>query len=267
MNDTPVDIEMVTAQGIAVATAWVGDVDTSTTPIVWLHGLGGSSTVSFANVATVLASSGWRSLLIDLPGHGHSEVPENWPYTIEAMASLVMEVVAGLADGPVKLFGHSMGGSVAIICAHHFPGAIERLIVAEPNLDPATGTISPRIARRSEDHFVTQGYPALPRATRLLADKGDIESRDWLQTLEMASPMALHRCATSLMAHRSLSFGEQLAALSIPVATIRGERSSFETIRGDDSLTGYVVPDAGHQMFAGNPGAFVEILDHILRRT
>lgn len=260
MDDTPGNIEFVRVRDIPVATAWTGSHEPEAPVLVWIHGLGGASTIAFAGVANYRELRGWRSLLVDLPGHGHSLAPEDWSYEIEAMAGEVTEAVSSLVDGPVILFGHSMGGSVAIGCAHRFPASIERLVVAEPNLDPGKGSISPRIAGQDEEHFVTQGYPALLRATRLLADRGDVESREWLRTLEMADPMALHRCSTSLLANRTPTFREQLAALSMPVATISGERSSYESVAADGNVRGYVVPGAGHQMIAGNPGGFVQAL-------
>jgi pimeloyl-ACP methyl ester carboxylesterase len=262
MDQAAVDIEVVHA--LAVATAWAGSRESGAPALVWLHGLGGSSTVAFAGVANHRKLGGWRSLLVDLPGHGSSEAPDGWPYEIEALADLVMEAVSSLLDRPATLFGHSMGGSVAIACAHRHPDAFERLIVAEPNLDPGKGTISVRIAGQDEDRFVQQGYPALLRTTRILAERGDTESRDWLRTLELADPVALHRCSRSLLAERSPTFRQQLAGLSIPVSVISGEHSSFEMTPNDHNLQGYVVPDAGHQMIAGNADGFIGTMAHIL---
>jgi pimeloyl-ACP methyl ester carboxylesterase len=258
-------VTFVDAQGIAVATAWAGG-DAGDPPLVWLHGLAGSATGAFAGVASHRDLSGWSSLLIDLPGHGASEAPENWSYEIEEMADLVMEVVSSLVECPVMLFGHSMGGSVAIACAHRYPGSIDRLIVAEPNLDPGKGALSVRIAAQEEDRFVRQGYPAFVRATRASARQGDVESRDWLPTLELADPRALHRSSTSLLAERAPTFREQLAGLSIPVATIRGELSPSEQVTTDGSLRGYVVPGTGHEMIAGNPEGFVSALVAAIRQ-
>jgi pimeloyl-ACP methyl ester carboxylesterase len=264
MDHAAVDIEFVHARGISVATAWAGSRESGAPVLVWLHGLGGSSTVAFAGAANHRKLRGWTSLLVDLPGHGSSEAPAEWPYEIEALADLVMEAISSLVDGPAIVFGHSMGGSVAIACAHTHPGAVERLIVAEPNLDPGKGTICVRIAGQDEDRFVRQGYPALLRTTRILAEKGDTESRDWLRTLELADPVALHRCSRSLLAERSPTFRQQLAGLSVPVAVISGEHSSFETMPNDHILKGYVVPNAGHQMIVGNPDGFIAMMAHIL---
>jgi pimeloyl-ACP methyl ester carboxylesterase len=264
MDHAAVDIKFVHVRGISVATAWAGSRELSAPALVWLHGLGGSSTVAFAGVANHRKLRGWRSLLVDLPGHGSTEAPERSPYEIEALADLVMEVVSSLVDRPAILFGHSMGGAVAIACAHRHPGAIERLIVAEPNLDPGKGTISVRIADQDEDQFVRQGYPALLRTTRILAEKGDPESQQWLRTLELADPVALHRCSRSLLAERSPTFRQQLAGLSIPVGLISGEHSSFEVTPDKHNLKGYVVPDAGHQMIAGNPDGFITTMAQIL---
>lgn len=123
----------VAVDGISIAVEVVGNGAASGPDIVWLHGLGSSSILAVAKVARHPALAGTTSLLIDLAGHGASDKPTGWSYTVEDHARAVSQVLAKIVGQPVTLLGHSLGGTIAIACAVSFPGAVERLIVAEPS--------------------------------------------------------------------------------------------------------------------------------------
>ena len=72
-------------------------------------------------------------IAVNLIGYG-----ETTPYTHERPQSLqdqsdLIEEVAASIDGPLKLIGHSLGGSVAIKAASNLGDRIEKLILIEPN--------------------------------------------------------------------------------------------------------------------------------------
>ncbi|MDQ3654258.1 MAG: hypothetical protein M3457_04170 [Chloroflexota bacterium] len=69
--------------GISIAVEVVGNGTASGPVIAWIHGLGSSSIQAFAQVARHPALTGTTSLLIDLAGHGASDKPTGWPYTVE----------------------------------------------------------------------------------------------------------------------------------------------------------------------------------------
>jgi predicted alpha/beta hydrolase len=93
--------------------------------LVWLHGLGGASTIQFAPFAGHPDLSDVTSILIDLPGFGQSAAAGD--SNLEAGASIVAEVIRLVAEPPVVLFGHSMGGSIAILAAQALGDAVARL--------------------------------------------------------------------------------------------------------------------------------------------
>ena len=102
---------------------------------VFLHGLGWTSAAVFAHIVAQPALAGHRSLLIDLPGHGLSDRPARFGYTLDDHAA----AVAALLDAERlrgRRVGHSMGGSIGIVLAARRPDLVARLVVAEANLDP-----------------------------------------------------------------------------------------------------------------------------------
>lgn len=123
----------VAVDGISIAVEVVGNGTAPGPVIAWIHGLGSSSIQAFAQVSRQPALTGTTSLLIDLVGHGTSDKPTAWSYTVEDHARVVSQVLAKIVGPPVTLLGHSMGGTIAIACAVSFPGAVERLIVAVPS--------------------------------------------------------------------------------------------------------------------------------------
>lgn len=117
--------------------------------------------------------------------------------------------------------------------------------------------MSAHIAAQPEARFVRKGYLTLLRVTERQAARGDPAAESFLHSLHLASPIALHRTATSLCDVRTPSFRKQLAGLTLIKAVIVGDRSpSFEPPLGDGELKGYVVLDAGHVMMIDNPDGF-----------
>jgi pimeloyl-ACP methyl ester carboxylesterase len=234
--------------------------------LVWLHGLGGASTITFADVARHPSLQTVSSVLMDLPGAGHSRAPATWGGTIDELADVVLRTIDAVTESPIVLFGHSLGGSVAIAAATQRPDKVQHLIVAEPNLDPGIGTISQTIARQEEAVFVAYGYQRLVAATARLAQRGRMDARGWLSTLRLADPRQLHRAATSLLAPREPTFRQHLMALSMPTTIITGQRTPppEPPLAERANLWGYVVPNAGHQMFDDNRDAFVAVLAKVV---
>jgi pimeloyl-ACP methyl ester carboxylesterase len=230
-------------------------------PLVFLHGLGSSSTLGLRNIAAHPLLAGQPRVLIDMPGFGASSAPAAWDATIEAQADVAAAVMDHLGVTFASVIGHSMGGSVAIMLAGARRDLVRRLIVAEPLLAPEDGTLSAHIARQPEERFVARGFPALLMATRRQAARGDVASIGFLRTLEQADPTMMHRSAVSLLAPRDPSFQDRLRALTIPRTFIAGTRSAIDT--ASLSAAGIrisVIPDAGHSMMDENPERFARAI-------
>jgi pimeloyl-ACP methyl ester carboxylesterase len=72
------------------------------------------------------------ALAIDLPGHGHSDHwYHNVPYTIASTVHYVMRVADALEWESFHLIGHSLGGSIAPLCAMAEPARIQSLTLID----------------------------------------------------------------------------------------------------------------------------------------
>ncbi|MGA4996503.1 alpha/beta fold hydrolase [Streptomyces arboris] len=159
---------------------------------VYVHGLGAMSAVYHAHVAAHPALSGRRSLFVDLPGHGISDRPADFGYTLEDHADALAAALDAAGVRGARVVGHSMGGSVSVVLAHRRPDLVSGLVLTEANLDPAppSAAASSSIAAYPEEEFVRGGGFA-----EILRRSGST----WAATMRLADPLALHRSATGLV--------------------------------------------------------------------
>ena len=229
---------------------------------VFIAGLGSSSLVDFTPVAGHPAVAGrGRSLLVDLLGSGWSDHDDDFSHTIEDHAAAVGDLLDAVGLAGVRLVGHSLGGSVAIVLAHERPDLVVDLVVAEPNLDPGVGTLSRLISAFTEDDFAAAGHARLVADLLAEAADGDDNAAVFARTLRRWSSRGLHRSAVSLLAERRPTFREQLAALPGTPTYLSGARTGedLEPLRtaGCDVR---VIPDAGHALMHDNLDGFVSAL-------
>src|SRR5262245_24812395 len=152
------------------AQLWYLDLPGDQPPVVWIHGLGGSASADFVSVVVHPVLSGHRSILVDLFGHGYSDGPEEFGYTLDEHALAVSKLLDHLSLKACAVFGHSLGGSIAISLAALRPDLVSRLIIAEGNLDPGGGIVSTGIATQTEREFEATGRRAL--LERIASDFG-----------------------------------------------------------------------------------------------
>jgi pimeloyl-ACP methyl ester carboxylesterase len=194
------------------------DLPGSGTPLVFIHGLGCASSCDYPQVTADSALTGRRCILVDLLGSGYSDRPERFEYRVEDHARIVVELIQNL-EQEIDLFGHSMGGAVAIVAATMAPREVRRLVLAEPNLDVGGGLFSRKISAYSESDYVLNGHAQMVVTASKEGDPG------WAASLSISSPRAIHRSATSLVQGESLSWRQSLFGLPIPRSVIFGEHS------------------------------------------
>lgn len=213
--------------------------------ILFIHGLGCSGLHDYSEVATQPALAAYRRLLVDLPGYGFSDKPADFGYSIEDQAGVLAELIEALGIPRLAVFGHSMGGAIAISLCARIAERVEALIITEGNLDPGGGFASLRIAQASEDDYVPGLHAALIDEERA---KGNLA---WAATLASASPLAVHRSAKSLVEGCAVSWREQLAGFAFPRLYLIGERSlpDPETDRLPKiGVSVEIIPGADHNM-------------------
>jgi pimeloyl-ACP methyl ester carboxylesterase len=224
---------------------------------VFVHGLGGTGWATFGDVVEDPALRAHRSLVIDLPGHGTSDRPADFGYSLDEHAAAIAKVCAAAGVDSIDLVGHSLGADIAVVVAGRYPRLVARLVVAEANLDPlprspTAGRFSQRIAAQDEDEFVARGYEEIVNTVP-----------SWAWTLRLCDARAVYRSAVGLVTGSRPTMRDMLVSMTIPRTFIRGDRG--EPLAKADALgaAGVVIvtiPDAGHVIMHDQPRAFVEAL-------
>ncbi|WP_297123108.1 alpha/beta hydrolase [uncultured Enterobacter sp.] len=222
-------------------------------PVVFIHGLGCASSYEYPRVVRDPLFGARRAILIDLPGSGYSDKPERYSYKTTDQARVVAELIGHLHLDAFWLYGHSMGGSIAIETAGLLAPHVKGLMVSEPNFHAGGGMFSQSIAAQTEQQFLLQGYDALLGA----------EKTAWAGCLQSNAPYAVWRAATSLVEGVYPDWEAQFLSLTCPVTLIFGELSLPDSDAERLKQKGVemkIIPAAGHSMSWENPAALAQTL-------
>ena len=226
---------------VSVGSAQV-EVEGQGAPVVFLHGLGGTSN-TFQPMMSSFA--GFRCLRVDLPGSGRSPRPYE-KLTLRHMIAAVIETLRALAGAPAHLIGHSLGALVAQHVAAEFSGGVRSLSLFGPIVEP-TDAMRERLRERAR----TARRDIVAVADAVAA--GSLSSR--------AEPLALAFLRESHMRQDAEGFAQSCEAL------VEAERAELRLIgcpaliaTGDEDAV--APPSAAHALAEKLKGARVKIFDH-----
>ncbi|MET9436654.1 alpha/beta hydrolase [Streptomyces sp. NPDC006551] len=227
---------------------------------VYVHGLGATAAAYFTEAAVHPLLAGHRSLLVDLLGHGLSDRPTRFDYTLESHADALADALTVAGVSGAQLIGHSMGGSVAIVLAARHPHLVSRLVLVDANLDPLPPPIpslpasggSSGIAAYSEQAFLAGGWEEVR----------DRVGPHWWATMRLTGREALHRSAVSLVRGTVPTMRELLLNLKIPRTYLLPEADG--PLPGADALAEagvsvVAIPECGHNIMLDNKEAFAHV--------
>ncbi|MEM7546236.1 MAG: alpha/beta hydrolase [Pseudomonadota bacterium] len=128
-------------------------------PIIFLHGLGCASSFEYPRIVMAQPLADKHRILVDFFGSGYSDWPADFGYRTEHHAQIIVELVEHLGFDVVDLYGHSLGGTVAIEAATLLKDRVRTLVISEANLDTGGGQFSRDIASVSKTSiFVKSTY-------------------------------------------------------------------------------------------------------------
>jgi pimeloyl-ACP methyl ester carboxylesterase len=240
------------------------DVPGADPPLLWVHGWQCSSTGELLPAAVQEPLRGRRSLLIDLLGHGYSDKPSGFAYSIEEHARTIVAVIDAEGIESCGLVGHSMGGGVAVHVAAARPGVVSLVVMAEGAID-AGGDRS--FAGQTEAEFVDRGFSDLisRQTNEALAAPSGIRAAH-LEMTRLIEPRALYREDVSMAEETKPSIRSLLAGLDVPRWYLIGEMSDPEDLERDVATLGVrwkVVPATGHPMGLQNPEGFARSIAEV----
>jgi len=132
----PVDLPLPTGHYTTLANGLrLHYLDEGSGPVVlWLHGSGpGASGYSnFKGNYPALTDAGYRNILLDLPGFGRSDKPDDVRYELDFFVACVAEFLAQIGVTRCTILGNSLGGAIALGLALRCPQLPERLVLLAP---------------------------------------------------------------------------------------------------------------------------------------
>lgn len=256
-----------------------GIADTSKTTLLFLHGFGNTSD-EWRSVVSILGSD-YQSVLIDLPGFGRSDTPDDSQYySQDFLAELILRFIAALKLTNVVLIGYSMGGRLALSIAVNNPKAIVGYIFESTS--PGIANEQERHARKQADNELCEfirnnsietfvdywmniplfkSLKYLPESTYSEVKQSKLQNRKngliySLQGFGAGAMRPLHR---------------DLRTIEAPVLLITGELDSkySQINRSIDEhfmrSNHVIVKDTGHNVHLENPKEFYKLLDMFLK--
>jgi len=244
--------------------------------VIFLHG-GGQTRHAWGTAAEVVARRGWRTISIDLRGHGDSDWPADGDYGIGAFAADARDVALALGPRPA-LVGASLGGLAALLAIGESGEPIASALVLVD--------VTPRIEQQGADHikgFMREGMtgfdrledaadaiskfiPNRPRPTNLSGLRKNLRRREDGRWYWHWDPRFVQR-GEGIDGQDGLLDHDRLVAaalrVKIPTLLVRGQMSDIVSHEGVRELRELVphalvvdVAEAGHMVAGDRNDAF-----------
>jgi pimeloyl-ACP methyl ester carboxylesterase len=239
-------------QGRAIEAQWWGPPLTERVPIVLLHeGLG--SVAMWRDFPQALAErTDRRVLAYSRFGHGESDPPAT-AHTIDFMhdeARMLPEVLEAAGVRTAILFGHSDGGSIALIAAAESPSLVSALVLEAPHVFVEKESLT-SIARMKR-HWETSNLRE--RLARYHRDV-DVAFHGWNDV--WLDPQ-----------FRSWNLESYLPRVTCPALLIQGDLDEYGTLNQIDAIERQfggptrrlILKEAGHSPHRDHPQAVLDAI-------
>ena len=264
MQNAPV-LEMDWAgRKVRIEHQWVGSEDQAAPLLVFLHEGLGSVAMWRDFPARLCEAAGARGLVYSRPGYGRSTprpADERWQPDFmhrqarEVLPAFLRAAGVDVQRDPPFLFGHSDGGSIALLYAAAFPPALRGAIVLAPHI------LEEEISVRSIAQ-ARAAYRTTELRSRLARYHDDVDSAFWGWNDIWLAP-----------AFREWNIADELAAIRCPLLAVQGvddEYGTLEQVRGIARRVPQAqlleLPDCGHSPHKDQPEAVIAAATAFLRR-
>jgi pimeloyl-ACP methyl ester carboxylesterase len=247
----PVEVD---GRTLEIEAAWIEPAEASApgAPLVFLHEGLGSLSMWKDFPAQLCRAARRRGLVYSRPGYGRSTAKrpdEHWGLDfmhVQARRVLPALLEALAVDGRIVLFGHSDGGSIALIHAASFPDRVEAAIVIAPHI------------------VVEEGGLASIRATRAAYEQGELRRRLARYHADVDSAF---RGWNDIWLHPDFpawTIEALLPGIACPVLAIQGRDDAYGTLAQIDGIAARVastrlvkLDGCGHSPQRDRPDAVV----------
>lgn len=236
--------------------------ESNKTTLFYIHGLGCCGTSDYPIIVENEHLKDYRHIIIDLLGSGISDKPLNFDYTLKNQSQLLANLITDIELDEIILYGHSMGGTIAILLADYLKDKVKSIILSEANLDNGGGIFSREIANSSLEDFCNRQYDSI------IEENFKKGNREWSESLSKTLPKAVYQEAVSLVQGQDKSWRQIFYELPCSKTFIFGEYSlpddDFDILR-NNNIDIKVINKAGHSMAWENPTGLARTLYEIIQ--
>lgn len=251
--------------------------DSSKPALLFLHGFMGSS-LDWQDIADTLRSE-YRTLAIDLPGHGQTVATTDDDYTMPRCASGIVDLLHDLNLARTHLIGYSMGGRLALYLASQYPQLVDKVIVESAS--PGLKTQQERSARVERDLQVAADLKSLPMAEFLsrwynqplfaTIDKNSPSFQNLMLRCLLNDPALLAKSLHHMGTGAQPSLWKDLQKIRSQLLLIVGERDAkFKGIAEEitkihPAIKIAIIPGAGHNVHLEKPMEYIKQVSLFLK--
>jgi len=222
-------------------------------PIIFVHGLGGSSEFYSPLIASLGLDKSHSLHLLDLEGHGLSPTSAISVVSISSYAADFAALAQQVKISGATVFAHSMGSYVALTLAVKYPELVSKLVLIGPPPNPLPeGAQTGSIARA-----------ATVRASGMAAVVDAVVTAGASEKSKLENPVAVAAVRMSLLGQDPEGYAKGCTALAgvteeLPVSQIKAQTL---IITGDEDK---VSPPAVCEKYAaGIKGAKLQVLQQV----
>jgi pimeloyl-ACP methyl ester carboxylesterase len=244
---------------------WVGVDDPAAPVIVFLHEGLGSVAMWKDFPAKLCLTGGFRGLVYSRAGYGRSTPrPHDQRWGVDFMHSHAIEVLpaflasagVNVASNPPWLFGHSDGGSIALIHAARYPSGVAGVIAAAPHIFVEELTL--QSIERAREIYLTGDL-----RSKLARYHHDVDSAFWGWNDVWLKPE-----------FRSWNIEELLPSIRCAVLAVQGYDDEYGTMAQVDGLAKHVpqtrilrIAECGHSAHRDQPEKLIRAAIEFIRNS
>jgi pimeloyl-ACP methyl ester carboxylesterase len=207
--------------------------------VVMIHNLGGSRT---GWMPTVRKLSGYRVVLVDLPGHGSSPMPD--PFTIDAGAAAIDQVLAAQKGESTVVVAQGLGALMALKALEAHPERARGLVAIEMSLKRQFA-ISEQQRGRFFD-YLDKNYDQFLKGMFLNIGRDSAQSVAIHAQASQVPPATMKAYVREMVTYEPGVGADRLKTPLLLLATDRlwgaaRDSASFVTLMGYDALPAFTV--------------------------
>ena len=246
-------------RSLDIETAWVGARQSAAAPLVFLHEGLGSVAMWKDFPARLCERLGRRGLVYSRFGYGRSTPrPAGERFPVGFMEREAREVLPALLDTlgieRALLFGHSDGGSIALLAAAALPGRIDAVVAVAPHCFVEPISVESIAAAR-------RAYLETDLRERLARYHDDVDSAFWGWNDVWLDP-----------AFRDWNIEAELDAIRCPLLAVQGEGDEYGTLEQIHAIARRLpktrllaLANCGHSPHRDQPETLIDAVGAFLR--